>query len=314
MAKCGLFIPADEGSSIPFFDELYADIGDEQSIESQLSTFAGHLKQIKKALEADGNSLVLLDELMSQTSVEEGSALASAVLDELSRDNNLILATTHNENLKIFVSNRADMINGGMEFTDRPTYRLILGVPQPSNAIRLAHQLGLKSDVLAKAESYLDEDKMSVNRLFEDLSRELKAVEVERKKLSGLASDYENKLAVFNVKKKQEFDELRAKYRSELTKAKRDIEKLIKTLRKEGPKPDMVYKARRFFGDKLDSDTAHEPYHPDIGELVRIRELKRIGQVVAEKQGKYKISLENIFYWVEPSDIESIKEDRGSSS
>lgn len=314
MAKCGLFIPADEDSSVPFFNELYADIGDEQSIESQLSTFAAHLKQIKKALDADGNSLVLLDELMSQTSVEEGSALASAVLDELSRDKNLILATTHNENLKIFVSNRSDMINGGMEFTDRPTYRLILGVPQPSNAISLAHQLGLKRDVLAKAKSYLDEDKMSVNRLFEDLSRELKAVEAEREKLSGLASDYENKLAAFNVKKKQEFDELRSKYRSELTRAKRDIEKLIETLRKEGPKPDMVHKARRFFGDKLEFETIHEPYHPDIGELVRVRELKRIGQVVAEKQGKYKISLENIFYWVEPTDIESIREDRRSSS
>ncbi|KPK64236.1 hypothetical protein AMJ83_03130 [candidate division WOR_3 bacterium SM23_42] len=314
MAKCGLFIPADEDSSVPFFNELYADIGDEQSIESQLSTFAAHLKQIKKALDADGNSLVLLDELMSQTSVEEGSALASAVLDELSRDKNLILATTHNENLKIFVSNRSDMINGGMEFTDRPTYRLILGVPQPSNAISLAHQLGLKRDVLAKAKSYLDEDKMSVNRLFEDLSRELKAVEAEREKLSGLTSNYENKLAVFNVKKKQEFDELRSKYRNELTRAKRDIEKLIKTLRKEGPRPDMVHKARRFFGDKLEFETIHEPYHPDIGELVRIRELKRIGQVVAEKQGKYKIGLENIFYWVEPTDIESIREDRGSSS
>ncbi len=307
MAKCGLFIPADEGSTIPFFDGFYADIGDEQSIESQLSTFAAHLKQIKTALEADGNSLVLLDELMSQTSVEEGSALASAVLDEL-RDKGTVLATTHNENLKIFVSNQSDMINAGMEYTDRPTYRLILGVPQPSNALKLARQLGLKATVLERASSYLDAEKMEVNQLFEDLSRELKAVEEERVKLSRLATDYEEKLAAFNIKKKQESDELRAKYRNELTKAKRDVEKLIKTLRKEGPRPDTVHKTRTFFVGKIAAEPPVEPYHPDVGELVRIRELKRIGQVVEEKQGKYKISLENIFYWVEPTDIESIKE------
>jgi DNA mismatch repair protein MutS2 len=309
MAKCGLFIPADEGSSIPFFKELYADIGDEQSIESQLSTFAAHLKQIKNALEADSNSLVLLDELMSQTSVEEGSALASAILDEL-RDKGIVLATTHNENLKIFASNQSDMINAGMEYTDRPTYRLILGVPQPSNAIKLAGQLGLRDKVLRRAVSYLDAEKMSVNQLFEDLSKELKSVDEERRKLSQLVTDYEDKLAAFNVRKKQESDELRTKYRNELTKAKRDVEKLIKALRKEGPKPDTVHKTRNFFTGKLDYRNKAEPYHPSLGELVRVRELRRIGQVVAEKQGKYKISLENIFYWVEPTDIESIRESK----
>ncbi|MGB7055399.1 MAG: hypothetical protein WBE28_08785 [bacterium] len=307
MAKCGLFIPADEGSSIPFFNEFYADIGDEQSIESQLSTFAAHLKQIKNALEAESNSLVLLDELMSQTSVEEGSALASAILDEL-RDKGMVLATTHNENLKIFASNQPDMINAGMEYTDRPTYRLILGVPQPSNAIKLAGQLGLRDKVLRRAVSYLDAEKMSVNQLFEDLSKELKSVDEERRKLSQLVTDYEDKLAAFNVRKKQESDELRTKYRNELTKAKRDVEKLIKALRKEGPKPDTVHETRSYFAGKLDYRTKAEPYHPSLGELVRVRELRRIGQVVAEKQGKYKISLENIFYWVEPTDIESIRE------
>jgi DNA mismatch repair protein MutS2 len=307
MAKCGLFIPADEGSSVPFFQQFYADIGDEQSIESQLSTFAAHLKRVKTALEADGHSLVLLDELMSQTSVEEGSALAAAVLDEL-RGKGIVLATTHNENLKIFVSNQPDMINAGMEYTDRPTYRLILGVPQPSNALKLARQIGLKAGVLQRATSYLDAEKMEVNQLFEDLSKELRMVEQEREKLSRLVADYEEKLAAFNIKKKQESDELRIKYRNELTKAKRDVEKLIKTLRKEGPKPDTVHRTRNFFAAKFSSEPPVEPYHPAVGELVRIRELKRIGQVVEEKQGKYKISLENIFYWVEPVDIESIRE------
>ena len=311
MAKCGLFITTDEGTTVPFFNEFYADIGDEQSIESQLSTFAGHLKQVKAALEAKGRTLVLLDELMSQTSVEEGSALAAAVLDEL-KHKGVVLATTHNENLKIFVSNQSDMINAGMEYTDRPTYRVILGVPQPSNALKLAKQIGLNGGLLKRASSYLDAEKMSINQLFEDLAEKLKAVEEEREKLSRLVTEYEEKLAAFNIKKKQESDALRIKYRDELTKAKRDVEKLIKTLRKEGHRPDTVHKTRSFFEDKLTARAPAEPYHPQIGELVRIRELKRIGQVVAEKQGKYKISLQNIFYWVEPTDIETIKEPKGA--
>jgi DNA mismatch repair protein MutS2 len=314
MAKCGLFVPADEGSSLPFFDQVYADIGDEQSIESQLSTFAAHLKQVKTALEGDGNSLVLLDELMSQTSVEEGSALASAILDEMSRNNNLVLATTHNENLKIFVSNRSDMLNAGMEYTDKPTYRLILGVPQPSNALRLARTLGIKEAVLDKASSFLDEKKVSLNELFEELSREYKRVEKERERLSAMIRSYEDKLAAFNLKKKQESDEMRLKYRNELKKAKGDIERLIKTLRKEGPKPDLVRQTRDFFKDKDHAEPRAEPYHPSIGELVRIRELRRIGQVVAEKGGKYKIGLENIYYWVEPTDIQSLRDQEAVQS
>lgn len=309
MAKCGLFIPADEGSSLPFFDRVYADIGDEQSIESQLSTFAAHVKQVKLALDGDANALILLDELMSQTSVEEGSALAAAILDELSRDGRVVLASTHNENLKIFAGSRPDMINAGMEYTDRPTYRLILGVPQPSNAISLARTLGIRPSVLERAVSFLDEEKVSVNRLFEDLSKELKVVAEEREKLAALVSDYERKLADFNTKKKEEFESLRAKYRGEMTKAKREVERLIKALKQEGAKPANVRQARAFFEAAVAGETRGAPYHPAVGELVRLRDLKRIGQVIAARQGRYKVSLENIYYWVEPTDIESIRQE-----
>lgn len=308
MAKCGMFIPVEEGSTIPFFDDVYADIGDEQSIESHLSTFAAHVKQIKEALQANKNSLVLLDELMSQTSVEEGSALAIAILEEFAYKRSTVLATTHNEDLKIFVSRRSDMINGGMEFTDRPTYRLILGVPQPSNAIKLASKLGINGNVIKNAQKYLDKDKMSVNRLFEDLSRELKLVHGEREELSTLIKDYESKLKDLNLKKKKELDGLRTKYKKELIQAKRSIERLIKDLKKEGPKPEAVREIRCFFDKKLQVDEVHEPYYPKIGEIVRIRDLKKVGQVIEEHGGKFKVSLENIYYWVEPEEIETVKE------
>ncbi len=305
MARCGLFIPVDEGSTIPFFEEVYADIGDEQSIESRLSTFAGHIKQIKEALEAKTQPLVLLDELMSQTSVEEGSALAIAILEEFAQKKSTVLATTHNEDLKIFVSRRADMMNGGMEFTDSPTYRLIVGIPQPSNAIKLARKLGINGNVIESALKNLDTEKMSLNQLFEDLSKELKAVQEERQKLSILTRDYESKLEALNTKKKKELNELKVRYKRELIQAKRSIEKMIKEFKRESPKPEAVSKMRHFFDEKLQAEENHAPYYPRIGEMVRIRELNKVGQVIAEHLGKYKISLENIYYWVGPKEIES---------
>jgi len=309
MAECGMFIPAEEGSVIPFFDEVYADIGDEQSIETNLSTFAAHVKQIKEALEGDDNSLVLLDELMSQTSVEEGSALATAILEAFVRKKGMVLATTHNEDLKIYVSRREDMINGGMEFSDKPTYRLIIGIPQPSNAIKLANNLGLNGGIIQNALKYLDKDKMSLNKLFEDLSKELKAVEIERGKLSILVKDYETKLKELNEKKKRELSELKAKYKNELIQAKRSIEKLVKDLKNRGPKPEAIHEMRSFFEKKLQIEDIHMPYHPRVGEMVRIRELRKVGLVIAEHAGRYKISLENIFYWVDPKEIERIVEE-----
>ncbi len=305
MARCGLFIPVDEGSTIPFFEEVYADIGDEQSIESRLSTFAGHIKQIKEALEAKTQPLVLLDELMSQTSVEEGSALAIAILEEFAQKKSTVLATTHNEDLKIFVSRRADMMNGGMEFTDSPTYRLIVGIPQPSNAIKLARKLGINGNVIESALKNLDTEKMSLNQLFEDLSKELKTVQEERQKLSILTRDYESKLEALNTKKKKELNELKVRYKRELIQAKRSIEKMIKEFKRESPKPEAVSKMRHFFDEKLQAEENHAPYYPRIGEMVRIRELNKVGQVIAEHLGKYKISLENIYYWVGPKEIES---------
>jgi len=308
MAKCGMFIPADEGSSLPFFDEVYADIGDEQSIESHLSTFAAHLKQIKTALSGKSNSLVLLDELMSQTSVEEGSALAAAIMEEFSRRKTTVMATTHNENLKIFVGKRDDMINAGMEFTDRPTYRLIVGIPQASNAIKLAQQFGINGGIIEFAYEYLDKEKMSLHEVFEDLSRELKAVQDERQKLSQLINDYESRIKDFSIFKKRELNQLKSKYKDELIYAKRTIEHLIKTLKKEGPSQDLVHKTRHFFKEKMDIEEPHQPYYPQIGEIVRLRDLKRNGQVIAEHQGKFKVSLANMYFWVDPKDIESVAE------
>ncbi len=312
MAKCGLFIPAEEGSIIPFFDEIYADIGDEQSLESDLSTFAGHIKQIKSALESkNGNNLVLLDELMNQTSVEEGSALASAIMEEFSNRGNMVLATTHNESLKIFVSRREDMLNAGMEFTDRPTYRLILGIPQPSNAIKLAGQMGLNSGIIERARSYLDSEKASLNELFESLSKQMSAVQEQKNRLEVLIKEYETKLAELESKRKKELADLQRRYRNEIIRARRRVEELIETLKKEGTKAEVVKEVREFFVEEL-KEEPKEPYYPQIGEKVRIRGSGKTGEVIGFYQGRYKISFGNIFYWAKPEELEpAIAEKQG---
>ncbi|HEX7320074.1 MAG TPA: hypothetical protein VF399_06955 [bacterium] len=306
MAKCGMFIPAAEGSAMPFFDEVYADIGDEQSLESDLSTFAGHIKQINAALRSSKAScLVLLDELMNQTSVEEGSALAQAILDDLASRNRFVIATTHNENLKIYVSQQNNMLNAGMEYTDHPTYRLITGIPQPSNAIKLAGSMGVDPAIIKKAISYMDKEKVSLNTIFEDLSSKLQAIDEERKTLARLTAEYDSKLTELKTRKKKEIDDFKEQHKKEMIQAKRTVERLIKALKKEGPKKDTVQKANEFF-EKNVVEEKHEPYVPEIGELVRIHGLQRAGQVIAERQGKFKISLDNMFFWAVPAEIEKL--------
>ncbi len=304
MAKCGLFIPADEDTVLPFFNEIFADIGDEQSLESDLSTFAGHIMQIKNALSSEtSNNLVLLDELMNQTSVEEGSALAASIIEEFAQKNNRVLATTHNENLKIFVSKRNEMLNAGMEFTDRPTYRLILGIPQPSNAIKLAQQMGINGGLIERAKSYLDKEKASLNELFENLSKEFKEVQDRQTRLDHLITEYESRLAVLGTKWKKESNELQEKYQKELVRARRRIEDLIKTLKKEGAKPEIIQETKNFFSEEL-KEPPKEPYYPQIGEMVKIRGSNKAGVVMAQHQGRYKIGFDNLFFWARPEEIE----------
>jgi dsDNA-specific endonuclease/ATPase MutS2 len=176
--------------------------------------------------------------------------------------------------------------------------------------LKLAKQLGISDMIIQYAYSLMDQDKVSVNKMFEDLSKELTGVQKERKKLKDLIDDYESRIASLDDRKKKELTELKRKYRDHLIKAKRSIEKMIKEFKEKGPKPDSVHEMRKFFSEKLEQDADREPYFPNQGELVKIRDLRKVGQVVEEHAGKYKVSLDNIFYWVLPSDIEGLNPEK----
>ncbi len=181
MAQAGLPIPADGDSCLPIFDAVYADIGDEQSIEQSLSTFSSHVGNIISILgSATDRSLVLLDELAAGTDPIEGAALAKAILSRLLEIGCLTVATTHHGELKAFAHVTPGTTNASVEFdpgTLAPTYRLQIGLPGQSNALAIAERLGMPQEILSEARSGIDPDRLAVESLIGDLYREREAAQ-----------------------------------------------------------------------------------------------------------------------------------------
>lgn len=173
MAQTGLHIPASTGSEISVFDEIYADIGDEQSIEQSLSTFSGHITNIIHILEdANSRSLVILDELGAGTDPQEGSALARAILTSLVDRRITTLVTTHHPELKAFAHATPGVMNASVEFdleTLQPTYRLTIGLPGRSNAVAIAERLGLPAEIIAGARREIDPAELRADHLLDEI-------------------------------------------------------------------------------------------------------------------------------------------------
>ncbi|MHA8110922.1 endonuclease MutS2 [Lactobacillaceae bacterium Melli_B4] len=174
MAQSGLFIPVNEGSQVGVFDDVFADIGDAQSIENNLSTFSSHMDNIVKILkQITKNSLVLLDEVGAGTDPKEGAALAIAILDKIGEIDSEVIATTHYPELKAYGYNRPQTINASMEFdvdTLKPTYHLLLGVPGQSNGLNIAERLGLDPSVIQEARSFTDTSSQDINNMIKQLA------------------------------------------------------------------------------------------------------------------------------------------------
>ncbi|SYW03304.1 Endonuclease MutS2 [Oenococcus oeni] len=233
MAQTGIFITAGSDSSIYVFNNIFADIGDEQSLEQSLSTFSSHMENIKNILQqADRNSLVLLDELGAGTDPGEGAALAMAIVESLSKRTILNLITTHYPELKVFADQKDFAINASMEFDPRtfsPTYRLLLGVPGQSNAIAISRRLGFNEDILRLAESYVDPQNQELNNL-------IKGLVAQRRDLSKEENELRNQLSRAEQERKQlnqqlnEFEQNKAKA---IMDAKNKANHIVSSVRQE---------------------------------------------------------------------------------
>jgi DNA mismatch repair protein MutS2 len=237
MAQAGLAIPAAEGSQVSVFEQVFADIGDEQSIEQSLSTFSSHMTHIVEILgQADARSLVLLDELGAGTDPEEGAALAQSLLKTLLNRSITALATTHYSELKVFAHTTPFIANASVEFdieTLSPTYKLSIGLPGRSNAFAIARRLGLPREVVAQAEALVSPQSLEAEMMLAEIKRAREAAlaaeseaKAAQRRTEALNADLNYRLAKIEEARRAVLDETRALAEAELTALQEEVERV----------------------------------------------------------------------------------------
>ena len=243
MAQSGLHIPAASGSELRMFRDVYADIGDEQSIEQSLSTFSGHITNIIRILKKiDARALVILDELGAGTDPQEGAALARAILSHLLEAGVTTLVATHYPELKTFAHGTQGVVNASLEFdlqTLRPTYKLTIGIPGRSNALAIAQRLGLPETIVSAARSEINPDELRADKLLSDIHRQRKVAfkesqkaEKARAEVHKLRRELDERLEKIEDERREVLAQARAEGELEVEVLKRNIHSLRAQLEK----------------------------------------------------------------------------------
>jgi len=331
MALSGLHIPVKPYSEIPVFKGIYADIGDEQSIEMSLSTFSSHMLHIKEALEnADSESLILFDELGGGTDPKEGVALSEAIIDQLIRKESKVIVTTHHGALKLLAQEYPQVRNASMEFdkeTLAPTYRFAIGYPGSSFAIHIAQKLGMPPEIIQKAHEILGIEERDLGKLLESLETDLKKVRENRQALDEqkritdeLMNLYRDRMKKLEDREKElKTGALReSKLMVEATRA--ELERLVAQIRKTQAQKEVVKEAHKVLEEKRSNLTEElEKFEDKVskklgiiqpGDSVWIEALGIKGEVIA-KDGlskKFKVLVGNVTYDVEEEKLTRIED------
>lgn len=236
MIQAGLQIPCDYGSKISVFKNIFSDIGDDQSISQNLSTFSSHMTNIVRIIKkADEKSLLLLDELGSGTDPDEGSALAISILEYLKNKKSIVIATTHYSNLKSYAINTSDVENASVEFdieTLSPTYNLLIGIPGKSNAFHISKKLGLRHDIIENAKSLLNTDILKMEDLLLKIEKNRKVIEKEKQEIQRLKEEQIDKLRAIE----KEEEKLNKKKEKLIYDSKKEARKIINFAKEESNK------------------------------------------------------------------------------
>ncbi len=305
MVKFGLLIPCENGSEIAIFDNVFADIGDEQSISQNLSTFSSHLKNVIDIINnVSMNSLVLIDELGSGTDPIEGSSLAIAIIDHLINKNCTIITTSHYSELKMHAYSDNKVINASVEFdvqTLSPTYRLLIGVPGMSNALNIASRLGLNKEIIQNAQNYVSNKNDNLSVMLDKLVTQ--SNELDKHKLALMKEKEEldqlitfNKQEVVNIQKEKEKIIIQANLEKDkiIEKSKKQIEDLIyeiDSLKNKSIKPheisDLKHKVRTLGNEDLQMSTIDENFEYQMGMQVFVKGYNSYGKIVKTMKNDY---------------------------
>ncbi|MGH0054291.1 MAG: endonuclease MutS2, partial [Sphaerochaetaceae bacterium] len=333
---CG-YIPAKEGSSLPLFDNLFSDIGDEQSIEEELSTFSGHMKQIGYILRnMSERSLVILDELGSGTDPVEGSAIARSTLEYCLSRAKLTLVTSHHGVLKQFAYAKREVINASMEFNEHshmPTFRVIQGLPGESHAIDTARFMKLPEVVIAHAEQYLGSESVQIASIIKDLEEKRKELESQealtkaryrrlqeevrqlqlkelrvRQREAQLRDEQTTELARFMSAKRKELENLvKAVREGELDKAKRkEVKTFVQSLEEKVKEEDAILEQQEA---ELSAFEEQGPVEFEEGMEVLCGSAKRLGKILKKQgKGKYLVAIGSMRMTLDGSQMHLPKE------
>ncbi|MFO3796023.1 MAG: endonuclease MutS2, partial [Anaerolineales bacterium] len=320
MAQSGLHIPAQSGSELTCLEDVFADIGEEQSIEQSLSTFSSHMTNIIRILgKANARTLVLLDELGAGTDPQEGSALARAILQYLIERKVPTMVATHYPELKAFAHNTPGVTNASLEFdlkTLRPTYHLIIGLPGRSNALAIARRLGLPEEILQIATVALDSSALRADRLLDDLrkernraQRERERAEKARRKAEAAARTLEERLAKIEAERQQVLQKAQAEAEADLAALRAEVEALRRELQRARLPLEQVKQIEaqaaalaRF----IPLPPSPEKVEIQIGDKVRVKSLGLDGKVTAVDEEEAEIEVGKLRFRARLNELERL--------